>query len=48
MEELDLLHDQDVFQMRQGTKMRDWLYVPPSKVNRMELGDQEWRNALFF
>ena len=33
--------------LRQGTKTEAWLAVFPCTVNGAELGDQEWRNALF-
>ena len=33
--------------MRQGTKTGAWITVLPSMVNGTDLGDQDWRNALF-
>ena len=33
--------------LRRATKTGAWLTVQPSKVNGTELGEQEWRNALF-
>ena len=33
--------------MRRAAKTGDWLTVLPSTVNGTDLGDQEWRDALF-
>ena len=33
--------------MRQGTKTGAWITVLPSMVTGTDLGDQDWRNALF-
>ena len=33
--------------LRQATKTEAWLNVQPSTVNGTDMGDQEWRNALF-
>ena len=34
-------------QLRRATKTGAWMTVQPSTVNEMELGTQEWRDALF-
>ena len=34
--------------MRWGTMTGSRMYLPPSTVNGMELGDQEWRESLFW
>ena len=34
-------------QLKQGTNTGSWLIVQKSRVNRTELGAQEWRDALF-
>ena len=33
--------------LKRAAKTGTWLTVQPSKVNGTELGDQEWRDALF-